>query len=213
MRSYHLTSLPLSFLLRMKMNLIFIALTILILFPTSAFCETWTGNINLLFGQKELEKDDWEPLEEQTEIGIALDFKEKSWPVSFAVEFLHSQDDENESFNIPGVGTVRAKLDGSTTEFAVGLRWIIEANSVVNFFISGGLAYINAELEIDIDDYSDSEDDSAFGYWCGAGLYFTLAKHFNVGAQVRYSDAEVEIYDIDGEAGGTHLLLFAGYHW
>ncbi|MBT8339906.1 MAG: hypothetical protein KJP07_07825, partial [Desulfatitalea sp.] len=50
-----------------------VAFCSLFLAPGFAFCDdgqsAWTGNANLMIGQKFLEKDDWEPLENQFELG------------------------------------------------------------------------------------------------------------------------------------------------
>lgn len=45
------------------------------------------------------------------------------------------------------------------------------------------------------------------------GVYFTVAQHFNIGAEVRYSMADVDIAGVDADAGGLHVGLLLGYHW
>jgi len=60
--------------------------------PDSVEYTDWTGNINVFMGGKQLEEDDWEPLDEQDEYGIMLDFKQESWPISIAIDFLSSSD-------------------------------------------------------------------------------------------------------------------------
>jgi len=176
----------------MKKELI-IAFFVLILFPTMVFWETWSGNINLLYGQKELEKDDWEPVEEHSETGLAFDIKEESWPVSLTLEYLSSQDDAEGTLYLSGIGYVDVEVDATTTELAIGLRMIKEVVPGFNFFIGGGLASINAELEATVEGNSVSEDDNTMGTWWGAGLYFTIGKQVNLGAQVRWSKAEVTV--------------------
>ena len=166
--------------------------------PSSAICDSWTGNINAFLGTKQLDKDDWEPLEEQSEFGVMVDFKKTNWPVSIAIDFLTSSDDAT----INGID-----IEGKTTEFAFGIRKIINTSSNLKLFIGGGLANISAELSAQYPWDKTSDDDSAIGFWLGVGTYWTFAKHFNLGLHFRYSDAEVTMFNYTGEACGTHTGL------
>jgi opacity protein-like surface antigen len=172
--------------------------------PSSAICDSWTGNINAFLGTKQLDKDDWEPLEEQSEFGVMVDFKKTNWPVSIAIDFLTSSDETT----ISGI-----TIEGKTSEFAFGVRKIFATSGNFRPFIGGGLANISAELSGKSGWASVSDDDSAMGFWLCGGIYWTFAESFNLGLQLRYSDAEVTLYNIDGEAGGTHTGLLLGYHW
>ena len=190
-----------------------IAVLALVPFLLSASVATaqdqWTGNIDMFLGQKNLDKDDWEPVEEQGEFGIEVDFREKDWPVNIAIDVLASSDDQ--SIIDPFFGQV--DLEGKTTEFNIGIRKIWDESSV-RPFIGGGLSYIRAEAKVTIPGIgSNSESDTGVGIWLGGGVYFTLGEHFNLGVELKYSDANVTIADVDVAAGGTHFGLLAGYHW
>jgi hypothetical protein len=162
---------------------------------------------------KYLDEDDWEPIEEQTEFGLRLDFKQEGWPVSVAIDYLVSSDDDTGLYYISGYGTVAATLDGETSELCLGVRKIWDHHPTMRPFIGGGLALISAELEASALGVSVSEDDDAIGIWIGGGVYWTLAEHFNIGFDLRWSKAEVTLYGVDGEAGGTHAGFLLGYHW
>ena len=164
----------------------------------------WTGNINFFLGAKVLDEDDWEPVDEQAEIGFLLDFKGKSWPVSIAVDLLGSYAEDD----VYGVD-----IEGSTAELCFGVRKIWDSFEHVRPFIGGGIAFIWAEVEGERWGFSVSDDDTATGYWIGGGVYWTLAEHFNIGFDVRWSKAEVTLFDVDGEAGGSHVGFLLGYHW
>ena len=177
---------------------------ILMLFVINAHGNESTGNVNFFLGQKTLDKNDWEPFEEQGEFGVLVDFKQESWPVSIAIDLLASLDEHT----ISGIET-----DASTSEFDIGVRKIWEvAGSSIRPFVGGGLAFINAEIEA-TNVVSVSVDDSGTGIWLNGGVYWTLGQHFNLGLQARYSKAEVTLAGIDGEAGGTHAGIMLGYHW
>jgi opacity protein-like surface antigen len=157
-----------------------------------------TGNVNLLIGQKTLDKDDWEPLDKQAEIGVMFDIGGKDWPVNFALDMLVSADEET----ISGVD-----VDASTAELDIGIRKsFLEGN--LHPYAGGGLAVIQSRI-----DGIDEDTDTGLGFWVSGGLYYSIIEHINVGFDLRYSYAKTTLFGIEGQAGGTHVALFAGYHW
>ncbi len=173
--------------------------------------DEWTGNINAFLGRKTLDTDDWKPAEEQGEFGVEFDFRPKSWPINIAIDLLGASG-EGTVFD-PVLGNV--KLKSKTSEFNIGVRKIWElAASPVRPFIGGGLSFMHAEGEVEIPGVgAASESGNGTGIWLGGGVYFTLAEHFNLGFELKYSDASVTIAGVDVNAGGTHIGLLAGYHW
>ncbi|HNY64486.1 MAG TPA: hypothetical protein PKM41_03550 [Deltaproteobacteria bacterium] len=164
----------------------------------------WTGNLNLTLGGKYLDDDDWDPVENQGELGISLDFRERHWPVNLYLALLGSAAED----------TVRGiDVEGSTSELRFGVRKIFDADRVVRPFIGGGLAFISAEMEGELGGVSVSDDDSGVGLFISGGIYFTLEKAFNLGVEVGYSAAKVDFLGVEGEAGGAHAALLLGYHW
>jgi opacity protein-like surface antigen len=163
-----------------------------------------TGNLNLLLGQKSMDGD-WDPVDDQGEIGVLFDYRERNWPISLAVEILGSSDDKSYS---------NGDVEGSTTEICIGVKkiWDIR-NFPLKPFVGGGVAYINAEIDDNYPAVSYSDDDSAIGFWLEGGFYATLSQHFNLGLILRISRAEVTLFGDDMEAGGDHIGLILGYHW
>ncbi len=166
------------------------------------------GNVNFFAGQKMLDKDDWEPLEDQQEFGVLVDFGGKDWPVHIAVDVLRSETDE--TFDL---GTNQLKLTGKTQEINVGIRKIWDLNNEARPYVGVGVANIEGDLETEVFGVPVSVDDSAIGYWVNVGIFGTLAKHFNIGLDLRYSAADLTIEGVDIQAGGTHIGLLLGYHW
>lgn len=163
------------------------------------------GNVNVMYGQKNLDDDDWEPVEDQTEYGIMFDFKANdNWPISIALDLLFS-DDEGDYYGVD--------IDGETQEFNLGVRKYFPVTPQFKPYVGGGLAYISAEYSGSYAGVGVSDDDSEVGFWLGGGAVFTFAERINIGVDLRYSQAEVTMYGMDGEAGGTHLLVFAGLHF
>ena len=177
---------------------------ILMLFFINANANEWTGNVNFFLGQKTLEENDWAPVDKQAEFGVLVDFKQQNWPVSIALDFLGSTDEATES----GVN-----LEGTTSEFDVGVRKIWEvAGSSIRPYVGGGIAFINAEIKA-TGFNTVSQDDNGTGIWLNGGVYWTLGQHFNLGLDLRYSQADVTLFDVEGKAGGTHAGIILGYHW
>jgi len=198
----------------MKKLLLIIVTVSLFSFPTSAVCGDWTGDVNLFLGAKQLDEDDWEPIDEHDEYGIMLDFRQKSWPVSIALDFLGSSSDkETGSEYVSGYGVVPYTAEGETNELHFGIRKIWDRLTPFRPYIGGGLAFVDAEAKVTVLGIPVNDDDNAMGFWLGGGFYLTVGGHFNIGLDIRLSKAEVTIFDVDAEAGGTHAGIVIGYHW
>jgi len=160
----------------------------------------WTGNVNFFLGAKALDEDEWEPVEEQTEFGVEIDFRQQNWPVSIAIDILGAADDNTfAGFDV----------ESKTSELNIGVRKIWDKSPIVRPFIGGGVSFITGEFEA----FGVSEDDSAIGFWLGGGVYWTLSEHFNLGMELKVSSAEVTLFGVDANAGGGHFGLLIGYHW
>ncbi len=166
--------------------------------------DQWTGNANLTLGMKYLDDVDWDPVDDQGEIGISFDFRHRDWPVSIALGLLASaEEDDYDVFDI----------EGSTSEVRLGIRKIWEPDLTMRPFFGAGLAYVDAEYEVETSGQRVSADDSGLGFWFEGGIYWTLNTKLNLGFNIGYSDAEVTFLGSDAEAGGSHLALILGYHW
>lgn len=179
--------------------------TLFLLTLSAAHAGDWTGNVSGYLGHKSLDDKDWPQLDSQFAVGVLFDIKHNSWPVSIAADIIGSGDvHENGS----------QKDEGYTVETHLGIRKIFEFPSYsIKPYLGGGIAFVNAELKDKDGATTLSEDDSAVGAWVGGGMYVGLSSHFNLGLDVRYSKAEVTLFNVDREAGGLHAGITAGYHW
>ena len=69
----------------------------------AAWAGDYTGNVNFVLGQKYLDKDDWEPLEEQGEFAALVSWGGKSWPVQIAIDVLGSYKKKTTSGYVDGI--------------------------------------------------------------------------------------------------------------
>ncbi len=203
------------------MKKLFLVLMVALIMVTGVNANTnSSGNLNLLVGQKNLDDDDWVS-DEQTEFGFSADINSSDRSVSFVFGVLRSFDDEE----YDGYDSYE-ETEVSTTELFVGARKIFNPGSSVRFYLGGGLAYIMAEISAEgyfhYDSYYDGyerfdfdidEDDANIGFWADTGMYFDILPKFTLGLNLRYSKAEVSLFDYDYEAGGLHYGLTASYRF
>lgn len=188
--------------LRFKQALL---LTLLLPMIEASKADHWSGNISGYLGQKQLNDEDWSPLEKQMSLGMILDVKRQSWPMSIAFDLIGSADIEENGAN---------KQEAYTIEKHLGVRKTFEpAGMPVKPYIGGGLALINAKLKDRTSSTSTSVDDDAVGTWLGAGAYLPISSNFQLGIDVRYSQADVTLDQVEHEAGGLHWGATAGYSW
>ena len=168
--------------------------------------DNFTGNISGYLGQKSLDDEDWGNLDDQGSLGMILDFKKQSWPVSIAIDLLVSGNEHK-------AGDI--KTDGGTLEADIGVRKIFElSNSSVKPYIGGGIAIIGAGSRVrDGDNTVSDENETGTGAWLGGGMYYAATDSLNVVFDLRYSQAEASFLDQDREVGGFRTGITVGYHW
>lgn len=184
----------------------------------------WSGNVNGVAGIKMLKESDWGHFDDQAEVGVMADFKRASWPMSMSANLLYSRDSSSD-YHDNEIGdtyyyTYYAE-EASTAELNLGVKKIWAPADRFNFYVGGGLAVIYGEMEITrANNLSsgtywdrDTEDDAGLGGWGAVGCYVTFASHLNIGVDLRYSSAEIDLYDKDIDAGGVHVGLLVGYAW
>ena len=171
------------------------------------------GNINVLLGQKEQDTSfsDTESVQEQDMLGLMLDWGAEDWPVNIALDIVSSSKDSNDNdFNI--------NVDGSTLAIDGGVRWYFVKGKAFEPYLGGGLSYISAEVDTDGDSNDIEFDDSAVGYWVNGGIKWVLGERFNLGGDIRWEKAELDVEDDLGdpqdiEAGGLGYAVLLGYRW
>jgi len=165
----------------------------------------WTGNVSAYLGHKSVDNDDWPNLDSQASVGVISDFRKQSWPVSIAADLIFAGTVHESGVN---------EDTGGTVEIHLGARKIFTLeNSSFRPYVGGGVALVNAILENENAGVTVDDDDRAVGAWFGAGTYYAVTPSFNIGLDVRYSKAEVTLFDKEREAGGLNAGITAGYHW
>jgi len=165
----------------------------------------WTGNVSGYLGYKSVDDKDWPELDSQGSVGVISDFGKQSWPVSIAADLIFAGTHHESGVN---------KDTGGTMEIHLGARKIFTLqNSSFRPYVGGGAALVSAMLENENAGVAVEENDTAVGAWVGAGTYYAVTPSFNIGVDVRYSKAEVTLFNKEREAGGLNAGITAGYHW
>jgi hypothetical protein len=176
-----------------------------LLAPSAAWCEDWTGDLNVVLGAKKLDEDPWKPIDSQPSFGLMFDARQKDWPINIALDLYYSADE----------GTADGiTLDGSTTEFNLGMRKIWRSTQAMRPFIGVGSSFVSAHLK-DTTAGLPSRSDSDFGagVWIGGGIYWTLAEALNIGFNLKYTSAKVTLLDERHDAGGKFFGTVIGLTW
>lgn len=169
----------------------------------------WTGNVNVFLGAAILNKQDWGHYKNQYGPGLEFDFKHSSWPASLALDILYSWGQEG------GWGIwYFSKTDfGETAEVDPGVRKIWEGLPRVRPFIGGGPAIVKATQGTSHFIIAGGDTDVGLGWWLQGGTFFKLNKPFNLGLEVRYSRAQVELFDRSLNAGAWRFGMLIGFHF
>ena len=187
------------------------AAIVLALLAAPAFARS-EGTVDLFLGNKWLLYSDWTPVDQQPEVGLLLAFAQERSPVRFAIEVLASSDSATTADPVFG----EVKVTGSTIEYGVGIRkeW---GRGLFRPRIASGGALVEARAEHQSRLGVVRRDRTGVGFWVAGGLAFRIARHFDLGLDLRYSKSTVDfgqgLEDVQVEGGGFHAGLVLGYGW
>jgi hypothetical protein len=189
----------------MRARLLVVCLGLLVCSLAAPQASAVHGDLNFLLGQKQLEDDALAPDDEGTVLGGMLSLGGEDWPVQLAVDVLAYGGDE--------------VFDLGILEVGVGVRKIFRAGAV-RPYVGGGIERVAAAVEGDPTFSFDSKGDgTGTGVWAGAGVFWRLGQRFNLGFDVRWDSAEVDIEFDSGpvledlEVGGVAAGVTLGFGW
>ncbi|WP_448248399.1 outer membrane beta-barrel protein [Thalassotalea agariperforans] len=162
--------------------------------------EHWENRISILLGKKHLDKDDFVD-NKHPAFGINLDIKRKSWPVSIAVDLMSSGEE---------IKSEHRKIERVTGGLHLGIRkyWLFNN---IEPYVGGGINLAVAERKKIINNQIEKQDDDDTGYWLATGVNWKFDNQIFIGAEVRYSDAEVTLFDSKINTGGLYSVFKVGY--
>lgn len=170
-----------------------------------ANADEFSGHIGGFIGVKALNSSDWPDLDTHNSLGFIFDIKKDGWPVSIALDVI----DTGGKHKHDGLEDL-----GHSTEFHLGARKIfINPRSKVQPYIGGGVSFMSAEIELQANNTTMTQDDSDVGVWVGAGMYYEINPEFVFGFDARYSQGDVVLFDKERDAGGIFAGATVGYQF
>lgn len=152
--------------------------------------------VSFLVGMRSLDEDDYEPVEDQTAVGLEYAYERPGGALGFELGVTTSSDDDE---------FMGFDVEADTFEIYGGVRKTF-GRDVVRPVIGGGLALIESTVEVD---GFDVDDDSIAAYVHG-GVGFHLAESFVLGLDARLlvgSDLEIAGVDTDADYGQAAIFL------
>ena len=191
------------------------------------------GMLSVTAGARHVSGDAWNGLPLVFQMGIDWAMGPSDWPVRPIVGYRHaSGSGEYEGagrfeLDLAQLGTYteptdRGELSGEFQEIAIGAThgwswWRMRAD------LSGGACWVRADLEdtpsrtvlrqlagVRIQPTSDADD--GFGWWASAGVRIAVGDAL-LGIEGRYTDARLEVFGEDLQAGGWQLGGTVGWTW
>jgi opacity protein-like surface antigen len=156
-------------------------------------------NFTVLVGQRSLDKDDWEPVEDQMVVGVEVDTYDRDDSFGWELGIQYSNDDGS---------VLGTDVSGDTTEFYFGIRSTFAKSGRLHPYIGLGIASLHAESNIS----GGSEDkDDAVGGYAHAGVYWNVGQNLNLGVDVRTLQlTDISLNGVDADSNYVQGALTFG---
>src|SRR5262245_11545130 len=160
------------------------------------------GNVNLSLGQRSLDENDYDPVDQQMFFGGTVDFS-VDWPVDLAGGLYFSRKQDS-------IGGTDVTASVAEMTFGVLKTWDVATN--MHPFVGGGLGIVRASAEIDDGFFNVKEDDTAPALYTEGGVYWRLTNAFNLGVSGRFTTAPgIEFAGEEFDTTYFQLGLLAGW--
>jgi len=159
---------------------------------------TRDNRLFLYLGQRNLDDDDWSPVDEQPMFGLEYSRETYGSAVGFEVGVMGSSDDDD-------VGGVDFEV--KTGEVYAGVKKTF-GEDVLRPYAGAGISFIN--LEADASGVAD-DDDSAPAFYAHGGLAIAPSEAFFIGLDLRFLvGSDLTIAGFDTDADYVQLAVFIG---
>ena len=126
-------------------------------------------------------RDEFDPAQDQTILGIALDVREPGGRASFEAGYFRSFGDGSTR-----IGATSVDVDSCVHELWVGGRWSFDPwDNRFHPYVGGGLSAMYAEYETQVPGAHDSDTGWAIGAYGHGGIEWDLGGGWAVGLDLR----------------------------
>jgi len=158
--------------------------------------------LTLLFGERELDEDDYEPVEDQTAVGLAFSWEPEDSGLGGEFGVYRSEEDDE-------LGSLEA--EASTTELFGGVRQNF-GGEALRPFVGAGVSWIESKVEIDDGGNSDSDDDSGAGLYVHGGLDAWISPQVALGVEYRMLlGTDLTLFGEDTDADYGQVTFSIGF--
>jgi hypothetical protein len=166
--------------------------------PTELTTGGHSNRVSLYAGKRDLDKDDYDPVDRQNTLGLEYVRETPGSIVGFEVGAMGSEKKEHESgFDVKG----------RTGEIYAGLHKGF-GYDVVRGYVGAGVSYIQSK--IDVEGVGDDDDASLAGYVHG-GITADLGTSAYIGLDLRYLfGSSLTLAGVDTDANYVQLALVLG---
>lgn len=167
-------------------------------------------NIGVMVGLRQLDEDDWDPVDEQVAFGLEIDTYVPGAPIGFELGGSYSKDDDS-AFD-PLVGNFDAEAKFWEIYGGVRKTWAV-ADGRLHPYVGGGLSFINADAKVSVSGFgSASDDDSSVGGYVHGGATYDVTDSIYLGVDLRgLLGTDLEIAGASGDADYLQVALVLGY--
>jgi opacity protein-like surface antigen len=178
--------------------------------PTPESSGGMTGNVQFLIGQTYL-GDFWKPLDEPASFGLEIDFGPSKSLVHVAMAWSGSGD--SATVTAPYFGRT-GHVSVGTLEFSAGFLVLPVRHAPVRPYVGGGALRIFASTDSGANAWNGGDDDTSFGFYGNAGVYFKVGDHFNIGLDGRIvRGTKILLVGVEGDADYEQLSMLIGFSW
>ena len=168
-----------------------------------------SSHVDLHLGGRALDKDDWDPVEDQGAIGIDFVHEGLDSAIGFEVAFFASRDKEEDEPSPTGP----FDITGETQELSVGVRkTFMKDTSRFHPYVGGGLAAIRAQFRgEDSGGSGASDDDTSGAFYVHGGLEYDVGPAFLIGVDLRLlGGSDITLFGEDGTANYGQITFVVG---
>jgi hypothetical protein len=170
------------------------------------------GNANVVAGPRYLDDGSWNPVADQTALGITVDVGKKFWPINFAIGY-HASTATDHSVNPAPIGELELKGRVRELDFGVLKSWVLGHR--LRPFAGGGAALVEGSSRATFAALGGSHDSgTGAGAWMEGGVYWRLTGHFNLGVDSRVLlGSTVTMFGFDRSADYRQIGALIGWGW
>jgi len=166
------------------------------------------AKIDVYVGVRRLHQNDWDPVQDQSTVGLEYVHEDPSDAMGFELGFFGSRKTKD---NVQ-IGGSFFDVRGQTTEVSAGARKTFWTETgTVHPYVGLGLSLIRAQLRTASGGASSEDEDSTAGVYAHGGIELPLGPSLSIGLDLRVlGGTKIQLFSANGTADYAQLALVLG---